>query len=60
MGYEEAEKFIQATEESKRPNKKWSEAQEAIKQNYSKYAELLLEICHCLIGSGVGTIEATN
>jgi len=37
MGYEEAEKLIQATEESERPNKKWSEAQEAIKQNYSKY-----------------------
>ena len=37
IGYEEAEKLIQATEESKCPNKKWSEAQEAIKQNYSKY-----------------------
>jgi len=37
MGDEEAEKLIQEIEESKRPNKRWTKAQEAIKQKYSKY-----------------------
>ena len=36
MGEEEAEKLIQTIEESKKPNEKWTEAQETIKKSYRK------------------------
>ena len=36
IGDGEAEKLFKAIEEDKRPNKKWTEPQEAIKQKYRK------------------------